>query len=122
MMIHTRSPFRGTPVRFSADAIIDFLQIPQLPTTYPNVLPRQSTKQLMEETVDDEGTNLVDEFNDLVDHEGHQLVVGLYVFPYDGTKSIKETDLSGFLKIMNIIIANNTDLQLHKTEVSMDQV
>lgn len=56
----------------------------------------------------------------LANHEVWYLVVGLDAPPHDGTKSIKHADLSSFLKIMKIVIANNIDHWLYKTEVSMD--
>lgn len=68
---------------------------------------------------EDESTN-VDGLDGLADHEVRQLVMAPDAPPCDGTKSIKQANLFGFFKIINIIIANNIDPRQHKTEVGMN--
>ncbi|XP_042964739.1 uncharacterized protein LOC122298962 [Carya illinoinensis] len=103
------------PVRV-VDAFVDFLGIPRLPTAYPNVVPRESTPAGNGETAEEKDVVITDKINGLADLEVHQSVVGPDAPIYDGSKSIKQVDLS-----MNIIIANNFDPRLYKTEVSMDR-
>lgn len=51
------------------DAIVDFLGMPQLPTTYPNLVSIQATLVGNRETTKDKDINAVDEFNGFIDHE-----------------------------------------------------
>ncbi|XP_035544683.1 uncharacterized protein LOC118348043 [Juglans regia] len=105
---------QGKLVRFSVDTVSNFLRIPRLPTAYLSVVSKESTYVGDGETTEDEDTDVVDGFDGLADHEIPQLVVGLDAPSYNEIKNIKQVDLSNFFKIMNIIITNNIDPQLHK--------
>lgn len=87
-----------------------------MPTAYSNVVPRESTYAGGGEKAKNEGI-VVDEFDSLADHEVLYMFMGLETPPH-GINSINHANLSSFFEIMNIIIANNIDNQLYKTEVS----
>lgn len=112
---------REVPVVFSRDGLAEHLGIPRLPDAYPNVVPRESDPSVEAETAEEEASVYTDEVDTLADHEVRDLVVGPDAPPYDGTKSIKQADLSSFFKILNLIIANNIDPRQHKTEVGIDR-
>lgn len=83
-------------------------------------MPKESIPASDGETTKDEGTNSMDEFHDLDDHEVRRLDMVSDAPLYDGTKSIKEFHLSSFFKIMNIIITKKIDMWLYKTEGNID--
>lgn len=98
----------GALVTFLVDALANFIGILRLPTAYPNVVPRESTTAGYAKMAEDNGFD-ANGRNGLADHEVRQLVVGSDVPPYDRTKRIKQDNLSGFFKILNIITSNNID-------------
>lgn len=50
------------------------------------------------------------------------MIIGPDAPLHDGTKSIKQVDLSPYFKTINLIIASNIDSHQYKTEVGMDRV
>ena len=116
-----RISVRGAPVIFSADGLAAYLGIPRLLDAYPNLPVRESGPSGDAAQSQDEGLDYTDEIDTLVDHEVRDLIVGPDAPVYDGSKSIRQADLSSFFKIMNLIIANNIDPRQHKTEVGMDR-
>lgn len=110
----------GAPVIFSVDGLAAYLSIPRLVDVYLNLLPRESDPLGDAEMAQDEGAIYTYEVDTLADLEVRDLIVDPDALVYDGTKRIKQTNLSSFFKIMNMIITKNINPWQHKTEDGMD--
>lgn len=97
------------------DILADYICIPRLLNEYPNVVPIESSKSIEDKVY----TN---ELDTLDDPEVRDLIVGPNAPLYDGTKSIKQANMSPFFKIINLIITNNIDHHQHKMKGGMNWV
>lgn len=80
---------QGTRVTFSTNGLADYIGIPRLSDSYPNVMPRESSPSSDVNIAKDEGVIYTDELDTIANYDIRDFIFGPDVPLYDGTRSIK---------------------------------